>query len=261
MICKRCERNGGDARGRMFIHLLLLTVLTMDECVCVCVRVCVCVMTTDGSLFLMTRIDVIFVLLPALEKAQVDGYQSAEQITELVGCGCEMNAISELLRCVCDVKRAGDREFFRLSDAKTIAWLDCKLRKLMCFMEQHAEESVRALDEPALRLYCINILGEWIGDAWIAWLKRLHNIQEDAALERALNAVPDAYVGGGGGGGGGGYSSAEKTSAAAKNDQANRAKKMEEGRRKSNIEKNAKAAKGTKSLLSFFGGGGLGTKR
>ena len=215
-------------------------------------------MTTDGSLFLMTRIDVIFVLLPALEKAQVDGYQSAEQITELVGCGCEMNAISELLQCVCDVKRAGDREFFRLSDAKTIAWLDCKLRKLMCFMEQHAEESVRALDEPALRLYCINILGEWIGDAWIAWLKRLHNIQEDAALERALNAVPDAYVGGGGGGG---YSSAEKTSAAAKNDQANRAKKMEEGRRKSNIEKNAKAAKGTKSLLSFFGGGGLGTKR
>ena len=257
MICKRCERNGGDARGRMFIHLLLLTVLTMDECVCARARVCV--MTTDGSLFLMTRIDVIFVLLPALEKAQVDGYQSAEQITELVGCGCEMNAISELLQCVCDVKRAGDREFFRLSDAKTIAWLDCKLRKLMCFMEQHAEESVRALDEPALRLYCINILGEWIGDAWIAWLKRLHNIQEDAALERALNAVPDAYVGGGGGGGG--YSSAEKTSAAAKNDQANRAKKMEEGRRKSNIEKNAKAAKGTKSLLSFFGGGGLGTKR
>ena len=157
-----------------------------------------------------------------------------------------MNAMSDLLRCVCDVKLAGDSEFFRLSDAKTIAWLDCKLRKLMHFMERHAEESVRALDEVALRLYCINILSEWVSDAWIAWLKRLHNVQEDAALERAINAVPDAYMGAG---------SAEKNTSAAINEQTNRAKKMEEGRRKSNIEKNAKAAKGTKSLLSFFGGG------
>jgi len=44
----------------------------------------------------------------------------------------------------------------------------------MQYFTNNGEEAVRSLDNDMLRLYCMNIIGEWVGSEWISWLKKLY---------------------------------------------------------------------------------------
>jgi len=91
-------------------------------------------------------------------------------------------------------------------------------------------------------LYCINIMGEWVAPEWTAWLKTLHKL-EDPAVAKLVDAAATKMDEE--------FRATDRAAKPAKPEKTGQ-QKMEEGRLKSKLEKNAKAAKGTKSIMSFF---------
>ena len=71
-------------------------------------------------MYFFSPVDELFALLPILVQEQHRGFQPREQI---VGSGNTSD-----LHCICDVRKIGDNEFFKLSNVKTVAWIDCKVR-------------------------------------------------------------------------------------------------------------------------------------
>ena len=202
----------------------------------------------DGSLFMFTPVDPLFAFLPALDAAKVDGYQPLEQIADLTsgerGQSPRMlGALRSAARCACDVKSVGGTEYYRLNDVRVVSWLDCKLRRLISYFGAHGEEAVRSLGADVLRLYCINILGEWVGSEWTAWLKALHGLEDPAVAKQVAAAVSTMDD-----------EDRARVRPAGKpaDDARTHMQKVEEGRLKSKLEKNAKAARGSKSIMSFF---------
>ncbi|XP_057820616.2 uncharacterized protein LOC131033399 [Cryptomeria japonica] len=91
----------------------------------------------DGSLYVATPIDPIFIVLPLLDQARmkkdnepgkfrsldeimfVDGYPGYHHLLPLMH-----NSIA----VICEVKEVGSLKFYRLDDQKLMAWLCCKVK-------------------------------------------------------------------------------------------------------------------------------------
>jgi len=92
----------------------------------------------DGSLYMASPIDPLFLLLPLLEKHRKKSNDHAgyfctidQILTQTDG---DINEIALLLyfkhlnlSLICDKKDIGDQELFRLDDTKVLKWLRCKV--------------------------------------------------------------------------------------------------------------------------------------
>lgn len=132
----------------------------------------------DGSLYLATPVDPLFIVLPLLEQARmrvagsgnggkfrdlgeilyVPGYPGYSQLESLVALHAAL---------ICDVKEVGSSRYYRLSDTKAMAWLLCKLEQTMAALRASGESSVASLGDADLRAYAAGLLSEYLpADTW-----------------------------------------------------------------------------------------------
>ncbi|EIE24959.1 hypothetical protein COCSUDRAFT_83651 [Coccomyxa subellipsoidea C-169] len=134
----------------------------------------------DGGLYLCTPVDPLIMALPLLEasRKEIDGNEGVftERDELLQTEACSGNAqLAELMQgsfaCLCDVKESGGNVYYRLNNAKVLAWLRCKLRRLRgALLDSSA--NFAAMDDTLLTSYAVGLLGEYLSEAW---LQRLCN--------------------------------------------------------------------------------------
>nr|XP_010929863.1 ribonuclease H2 subunit B isoform X2 [Elaeis guineensis] len=135
----------------------------------------------DGSLYIATPIDPIFILLPVFEAARmtiqkrndqgmfrqldeilyVDGYPGYQHL---------MSVAEDSMQLVCEVKEIGSSKFFRLNDSKLIAWLYHKVQHLKATLPK-LDKNYAVQEEKDTLKDIVSILGEYLKDE--PWLTRL----------------------------------------------------------------------------------------
>lgn len=140
------------------------------------------------------------------------------------------------------MQRSGADQFFRLDDARALAWLAAKAERLVVTLlagEAGGGGTFSALGESGVRSYCVELLGEYLSRAWLARLQAHLGCapsgpaQEGAPARQAVEQ--------------------EAQEAAPKKPKVTKTEAQNASRAVSLASKNAKAAAGTKSLASFFG--------
>eukprot|EP00890_Picochlorum_soloecismus_P000950 jgi/Picsp_1/1856/NSC_05323-R1_ribonuclease h2 subunit b len=129
---------------------------------------------SDGSLYLWTPVHVVFIMLPALEKAQKQGmFCSLDHVVDfLQGKNGEQHSLlgvvkskQEDIKQVCEWKENGGEVYFKLDDGKLLEWLSRRVGIIKNHLESN-DETFRALDSQALSAYAIGILSEYLSDEW-----------------------------------------------------------------------------------------------
>jgi ribonuclease H2 subunit B len=213
----------------------------------------------DGGVYTATAVDVVFILLPALER-----HRQRSESHEGRFCSLEVlledeasPALASLqplaaaaLASVCAVQEAGEDSFYRLDDERLLAWLSIKAERVAAALHSGAAagSAFDALGADALLSYSVELLGEYLPPAWVARL-RAHCGCAGPPAEEAPLPLP---TGGGGGGGGSDRLDGPGDAKKAKPGSAAAAAKASATRVANAKVANAKAAEGTASLRSFF---------
>ena len=131
----------------------------------------------DGGVLLISPCDPLFLALPALEAARGGAGGSGGPgvfcpLAQALGdfAGGELQCLEPLLspatlRLVCDAREAGGDTYYRLSDARVLAWLRVKARgvaKAGCA----GVPGLAALDEAGRLAYAAGLLGEYLSPEW-----------------------------------------------------------------------------------------------
>jgi len=121
----------------------------------------------DGALNLCTPIDPLFIVLPALEKARVEGkFCDIEQCLECTGCSgsrllTPLLESQRQMECVCDSKVAGGCTYYRLSEDKLLAWLKIKVNQTKRALAAPGTPFA-SMENPALTAYAAGLVAEYI---------------------------------------------------------------------------------------------------
>lgn len=154
---------------------------------------------SDGSLYLWTPVHVVFILLPALEKAQKQGmFCSLDHVVDfLQGKNGEQHSLlgvmkskEEEIKQVCEWKENGGEAYFKLDDSKLLEWLSRRVGIIKNHLETN-EETFRALDGQALSAYAIGILSEYLSDGWTDALYTKLGVQKPCMQSDGV-AIPGA---------------------------------------------------------------------
>ena len=129
----------------------------------------------DGSLYIATPIDPLFILLPALEKASASGGMFCDMETilqQFLPCDdarmlyqIQHMVPSDQLACICDTKESGGQLYVRLNSDKVVTWLLAKLRKTreaLCSVNS----AFSSMDQHSLNAYALGIVSEYVSEAW-----------------------------------------------------------------------------------------------
>lgn len=135
----------------------------------------------DGSLYIATPIDPVFIMLPIFEEARmkkVDDPGKFRQLDEILfindypGYQHLFSIAENCMQVVCEIKEIGSSKFFRLDDMKVLAWLyykACQLKQTLPALDQN----YAAREEKDTLTDAVSILGEYLKDE--PWLKLLCN--------------------------------------------------------------------------------------
>lgn len=166
----------------------------------------------DGSLFLTSEIDPLFLLLPIVDKARKAKVGNSGVFLQESGLLEELDkstanflrAHVPLLKLICDVKSQGTDTFYRLNDDKVVTWLHHKVDALCTQLEQIPDVStlVRAqasgfrargqvLTTLELLKLAIGFVGDYVEKKWIALLETKIGI---SAAEVQAAAARKAYA-------------------------------------------------------------------
>ena len=126
----------------------------------------------DGMLYLWTPVNVVFILLHALEKVQQKGnFCSIEHIVECMDCGNDVHAIlkvvesqKDTLKQICEWKENGGECYFKLSEEKLFAWLKSRVAIVATDLGKRYP-SFASMSRESLDLYSIGIISEYLSDA------------------------------------------------------------------------------------------------
>lgn len=130
-----------------------------------------------------TPVDVLFILLPALDKAAAAGtFCDLEQCLESLGSPHAHRLVPLLsngqLECICDAKEAGGARYYRLNEAKALAWLRLKVEKTKAALIASSPQ-FGSLEDTALTVYAAGILGEYMTKDWSAKLATALNLPSE----------------------------------------------------------------------------------
>ena len=157
-------------------------------------------------------------------------------------------AAAPALASVCAVQVSGPDKFYRLDDARTLAWLACKAERLQATLlsgEAGGGGSFTALGESGVRSYAVELLGEYLSRAWLARLQEHLGCPPSGPGTEGMparTAADQAH-----------HAEGDDGGAASKKLKLSKTEQMNASRAVNLAAKNAKAAAGTKSLASFFG--------
>lgn len=157
----------------------------------------------DGALHLATPVDPLFLLLPALEKASEGGsFCDLEHCLECWGAGAAGGAAAaaaanhDQLRCLCDAKEAGGQRYYRLNEAKVLAWLKIKVNQAKTALTATAAGFAQ-MEDSGLTVYAAGLVGEYLSSEWSAKLEGALGLPKegDAGAATSGPAPPPPYDG------------------------------------------------------------------
>ncbi|GMH10735.1 hypothetical protein Nepgr_012576 [Nepenthes gracilis] len=157
----------------------------------------------DGSMYMSTPIDPVFIMLPIFEKARFkkgDDPGKFRQLDEMVfvdghpGYQQLLPVVEKSMHVVCEVKEVGSVKFFRLDDSKVLAWLCQKVYRLKLTLLT-LDKNYAAQDEKHTMADAVSILREYLKDD--PWLKLLCNhlrlnLEDLARKAAGIDALPSA---------------------------------------------------------------------
>lgn len=135
----------------------------------------------DGSLYVSTPVDPIFVLLPIFEEARMKKendqgmYRQLDEILYVEGYPGYQHLLSmaqDTMKIVCEVKEIGSLQYFRLDNSKVLNWLCCKVQNLKSTFLK-LDKNYAAQEERETLKDVVSILGEYVTDK--PWLTLLCN--------------------------------------------------------------------------------------
>ncbi|KAJ7537717.1 hypothetical protein O6H91_11G018400 [Diphasiastrum complanatum] len=158
----------------------------------------------DGSLYLASPIDPIFMALPILEEARLKKgddkgkFRSLEDIMFLEGYPAYrqlMPTIRNSIDAVCEVKEIGTEKYYRLDDCKVLGWLCCKVKQTSDALKSSGTNLFSMYTEEDLNVYTIGLLGEYLKvDPWIERVCNYFRIDLEASKKvrppAALTTLP-----------------------------------------------------------------------
>eukprot|EP00250_Pteridium_aquilinum_P015155 c22414_g1_i1 orf=382-1329(-) len=134
----------------------------------------------DGSLYIGTPVDPIYLLLPVLEEARMKKaddagkFRSLEEILYVESYPGYLHLSSLLgnaLDAVCEVRDIGTSKFYRLDDYKVLSWLCCKVKLTMKALS--TLEGYGSMLEGDKEVQAVGLVGDYLKDSY--WLDTLCN--------------------------------------------------------------------------------------
>jgi ribonuclease H2 subunit B len=202
---------------------------------------------SDGSLYIWTPINLVFLLLPALEKAKSQGnFCSVDHILECMECGQDAYAIqkiveskSDVLKEVCEWKENGGDVYFKLDEDKTVAWLKGRVEKVWKDLKA-MDEAFASMTEDGLNQYGIGIVSEYLSEGWSDQLYKAFGLEKPSEICPVVTDVIQMEEG-------------QREAKRPKLDKKQIQKmKAQEARQEAKAKKLEKSAAGMKSIASFF---------
>ncbi len=214
----------------------------------------------DGDLYVASRVDPVFLMLPDLLKARRKGREGAGmfvQLDQIATRGSALQAVisrvengAALLEAVCEAKMGWDEKVYRISDAKLMSWLGAKVSRICAECPHFANDRARTV-------HAVGLLSEYLPDEQLQQLiehqkltrtdifpkkrkrsrwqdESVHGEREDAG---AMTSAPAQ-----------GKPRADPEELRKKRQKLRDKQKRDDARK----EKARKAAAGTKSIMSFF---------
>uniref|UniRef100_A0A0D3DF62 CTP synthase n=2 Tax=Brassica oleracea var. oleracea TaxID=109376 RepID=A0A0D3DF62_BRAOL len=135
----------------------------------------------DGSLYMATPVDPVFILLPIFDEARmkkgedpgkfrqldeilfVEGYPEYQHLLPLAEKSMEI---------VCQTQEVGSMKFYRLDNSKVLAWLTCKVSCLKKTLPE-LDKNYAAQGEKQTLVDAVSIVGEYLKTE--SWLKLLYD--------------------------------------------------------------------------------------
>jgi len=166
----------------------------------------------DGSLFLSSEVDPLFLLLPIMDKVRKARVGSTgvfiqeSMLLEDVGSlqARFLKPFLPLLGPICDVKSQGGQSFYRLNDDKVVLWLQYKLEALCAHLESLPDAATlvrvqasnfrsRGNDITIFELIKISLgfLSEYVEKKWLSVLETNLGVSSAEAL---AVATKNAYA-------------------------------------------------------------------
>eukprot|EP00878_Enallax_costatus_P010503 GHUV01010966.1.p1 GENE.GHUV01010966.1~~GHUV01010966.1.p1 ORF type:complete len:282 (+),score=86.47 GHUV01010966.1:441-1286(+) len=209
---------------------------------------------SDGSAYLATPINAVYVLLALLQQQGNQQASSMYQEAESLLC-CEswpsahqlLPLAQQHLSCICDVKEVGDDLYYRLNDQKVIAFLRVCTHRALAAFQSHSPASIAGLSTEDQQMYVLRFLKEYVPAMWHDKLVESYGIDLKAfnsgdsagTVRPALATVNQPLA-----------DTAEKRPKLDPKEAAR--KKAEETRAAAAAAKLKKDAAGTKKISSFF---------
>lgn len=149
----------------------------------------------DGSLYMCTPVDPIFILLPILDEARMKRaddpgkFRSLEEILFVEGYPGYLNLqplLEHLLDVVCQVRDIGASKFYRLDDSKALAWLCCKVKLTLKGLDSLG--GYESMIEETKKAHAVGLLAEYLKeDPWLDTL--CHHLGVDLQASRKAQAM------------------------------------------------------------------------
>ncbi|XP_024539062.1 ribonuclease H2 subunit B isoform X2 [Selaginella moellendorffii] len=156
----------------------------------------------DGSLYLGSVVDPLFMVLPLLEesrmtkKADEGGlFRTLEDMIYVENFPCYSRIIPLLpgtLDAICDSRELQETRYYRLNDNKVLGWLSCKVEQTSEALKLHG---FQGLEDHELKIYSIGLLGEYVKSE--PWLQRLCNhfsVDLEACSKSKKASMPGSVV-------------------------------------------------------------------
>ncbi|XP_057525207.1 uncharacterized protein LOC130804689 [Amaranthus tricolor] len=156
----------------------------------------------DGSLYISTPVDLVFVMLPIFEDGRMkkgDDAGKFRQLDEILfidgypGYQHLLPVLEKSINIICEVKEIGSTKFFRLNDSKVLAWLCAKVDRLKKTLLA-LDKNYAAQDDKHTLAEAVSILGEYLKDE--PWMELLCNhlrlnLQDLTRKVDHCSSVPD----------------------------------------------------------------------
>ncbi|CAH2078448.1 unnamed protein product [Thlaspi arvense] len=135
----------------------------------------------DGSLYMTTPVDPVFILLPIFEEARMKNgedpgkFRQLDEILYVEGYPGYQHLLSlaeKSMEIVCQTQEVGSMKFYRLDNSKVLAWLSCKVCCLKKTLPE-LDKNYAAQDEKQTLVDAVSIVGEYLKTE--PWLKLLYD--------------------------------------------------------------------------------------
>ncbi|KAF2534863.1 hypothetical protein F2Q70_00032843, partial [Brassica cretica] len=136
---------------------------------------------TDGSLYMATPVDPVFILLPIFDEARMKKgedpgkFRQLDEILFVEGYPEYQHLLPLAEKCmeiVCQTQEVGSMKFYRLDNSKVLAWLSCKVSCLKKTLPE-LDKNYAAQGEKQTLVDAVSIVGEYLKTE--PWLKLLYD--------------------------------------------------------------------------------------